>query len=446
MTSGPRLVLVLLVLLATVVAPVSATRREDPDIVGVTFGNNSVDVRDNVTYVWWSDDHTITTNVTGYNGDGGYQLCASAKPPNGTSSELGCAPIRNGGNATLSFSNWSGTTGRQQVTVTVKDLLGDGGVVANQTAEVYVMTKNDDEDGDGLTNGREVGLGTDFLSVDTDEDGVEDGAEVTTYGTDPLSADTDNDGLRDGTEVSSATNATDPDTDGDGLLDGAEVNQYGTNPMKPDTDGDGLTDSEEVNQYGTDPLEPDTDSDGLSDDAELNRYETDPLEADTDGDGLTDSEEVNRYGTNPRERDTDGDGLADGTEVTLGTWPGSPLDVGLGALVGIVLLGTGVWAVRKRRTERETTAPDAGAAGPEPPQPPQPPRLESDEEKILSLLREGSGSIPQKEIVESTEWSSSKVSRLLSKMAEEGLVTKTTIGRKNYIQLVNNESEPTDQK
>jgi hypothetical protein len=46
------------------------------------------------------------------------------------------------------------------------------------------------------------------------------------------------------------------DTDDDGLTDGEEISTYGTDPLVADTDGDGLTDGEEVNTHGTDPLDP----------------------------------------------------------------------------------------------------------------------------------------------------------------------------------------------
>jgi hypothetical protein len=66
--------------------------------------------------------------------------------------------------------------------------------------------------------------------ADTDLDGLSDGAEINTHGTNPLVFDSDN----------------------DGLSDGVEVNTYHTNPLSLDSDGDGFTDTAEVGQ-GTDP-------------------------------------------------------------------------------------------------------------------------------------------------------------------------------------------------
>jgi predicted small lipoprotein YifL len=182
-----------------------------------------------------------------------------------------------------------------------------------------------DTDDDGLNDGTELMFATDPLNPDTDSDKLTDGEEFFTYGTDPLKADTDSDSLSDGEEVLlHGTDPLNPDTDGDGPSDGTEVNHTGTDPLNPDSDGDGVGDGEELT-LGTDPLDPDTDDDGLTDGEELHDYDTNPLLADTDGDGLSDGNEINPYGTNPRNADTDGDGLSDGEEVnTYGT---DPLDV-----------------------------------------------------------------------------------------------------------------------
>jgi hypothetical protein len=126
--------------------------------------------------------------------------------------------------------------------------------------------------------------------------------------------DSDGDGLTDGQEIALGTDPFNPDTDGDGLTDGQEVNTYHTDPLNPDTDGDGLTDGQEVNTYHTDPLNPDTVGDGLTDGQEVNTYHTDPLNPDTDGDGLTDGQEVNVTHTDPLNPDTDGDGIPDGQD------------------------------------------------------------------------------------------------------------------------------------
>lgn len=96
--------------------------------------------------------------------------------------------------------------------------------IATQTAIALA-----DDDGDRLSNSRELELGTEPNNADTDGDGLSDGDEVLVWGTDPLRR----------------------DTDGDGLSDGQEVNDTGTDPTKDDTDGDGMKDG-----VDPDPLHP----------------------------------------------------------------------------------------------------------------------------------------------------------------------------------------------
>ena len=134
-----------------------------------------------------------------------------------------------------------------------------------------------DSDGDGLTNAQEDALGTDRNNPDSDNDGINDGAEV---GADPSSpVDSDGDGIPDAIEAG--------DRDGDGLADAADT----------DSDSDGIPDRVEA---GADPLHPvDTDGDGTPD------Y----LDRDSDGDGLPDALEGAMNAGAPR--DTDGDGTPD---------------------------------------------------------------------------------------------------------------------------------------
>lgn len=161
-----------------------------------------------------------------------------------------------------------------------------------------------DKDKDGLTRCEELELGTDPRNADSDNDGLNDGAEVKQYTTDPRKA----------------------DTDGDGLKDGEEVSTFKTNPLKTDTDGDQLNDYDEVMKFKTDPLKVDTDGDGLNDGEEVMKHKTDPLKADTDGDGLQDGAEVLKHKTNPLVVDTDGGTVGDGIEVNRGSNPLDPKD------------------------------------------------------------------------------------------------------------------------
>lgn len=67
-----------------------------------------------------------------------------------------------------------------------------------------------------------------------------------------LDGDADSDGLADSLEGRYRSDPNNPDSDGDGIPDGEEVNSLGTNPALADTDRDGFTDPQEV-ALGTDP-------------------------------------------------------------------------------------------------------------------------------------------------------------------------------------------------
>lgn len=67
--------------------------------------------------------------------------------------------------------------------------------------------------------------------------------------------------------------------------------------------------------------------------------------------------------------------------------------------------------------------------------------LMTDEDRIISLLRDNGGRMKQVKIIEQTGWSKSKVSMLLSEMDEEGDISKLRVGRENIISLVGNEPD-----
>jgi hypothetical protein len=165
----------------------------------------------------------------------------------------------------------------------------------------------EDRNGDGqVAPPNPAGQETDPRVADTDGDGITDGLEdrnrngrVDLGETDPRQTDTDSDGdgLSDAQEAALGTNANRADTDSDGVDDGAEVGSQGTDPLDTDSDDDGLNDGVEV-RAGTNPLRTDTDLDGIPDGVE-----------DRDRDGVRDANE-----TNPRSADSDGDGVIDGAE------------------------------------------------------------------------------------------------------------------------------------
>jgi hypothetical protein len=173
------------------------------------------------------------------------------------------------------------------------------------------LNPGDDLEPDGVTNLAEFTAGANPRVADTDGDLLTDGDELNDSGpfdtdghlTDPVDADSDNDGLNDGAELAATTNPNDADSDDDGVNDGADAA-----PLDPnnDTDGDGLTNLAETATHGTNPLLVDTDGDGLADSDEVNA--SGPF--DTDG-----------YATNPVVADTDGDTFSDGAEKDFGKNP-----------------------------------------------------------------------------------------------------------------------------
>ncbi|EMA52221.1 helix-turn-helix transcriptional regulator [Halococcus salifodinae] len=87
----------------------------------------------------------------------------------------------------------------------------------------------------------------------------------------------------------------------------------------------------------------------------------------------------------------------------------------------------------------DTPAEPTAAAVAEPTVPDE--ELRSDEEVVRSLLDENDGRMHQSEIVSETGWSKSKVSMLLSEMADEGDLSKLRVGRENIVSLDGHEPE-----
>lgn len=149
-----------------------------------------------------------------------------------------------------------------------------------------------DTDQDGLTNYLEEKIGTDSENSDTDGDGLPDGYEFYTIGTNPLEKDSDFNGVIDGDE----------DFDGDGLNNLQEYLLNG-NPFIADTDLDRSDDYEE-HLLGTKLDERDTDFDGLEDGKEM-ELGVDPLNPDTNGNGILDGDEIFEITKSPSREETD---------------------------------------------------------------------------------------------------------------------------------------------
>ena len=246
--------------------------------------------------------------------------------------------------------------------VTPKDVSDTVGVEGDDLL-VTVPALDSDMDNDGLTDYDEVNVyQTDPMDADTDDDTVSDYDEVATWSyadsrdhSNPREDDTDGDGLTDDVEITEGCPyVNDDDSDDDGLQDGTESwngdgtiitgtigdssSQADTNPSgethfcNPDTDGDGLTDGEEVALLGGLPVDPTTGftsvipqgvSTVFGQDGAALTATVPALDDDSDNDGLSDYEEVNITHTDPLDADSDNDTLSDANELlcTGGTWP-----------------------------------------------------------------------------------------------------------------------------
>ena len=157
------------------------------------------------------------------------------------------------------FIDWTAKKGTHEIKAKVIETNPADEITENNTAikkDVFVDldtdkdgigdSKDDDVDGDGISNADEVKNGTNPLVADTDGDGVND--KVDAFAKDKTEwRDTDNDGIGDN---------KDTDDDGDGLLNQDEIQKYGTNPLNADTDNDGVSDKKEIDA-GTNPLKAD---------------------------------------------------------------------------------------------------------------------------------------------------------------------------------------------
>jgi Uncharacterized membrane-associated protein/domain len=170
-------------------------------------------------------------------------------------------------------------------------------------------------------------------------------------------------------------------------------------------------------------------------------------DGDLDGNGLTNEREIG-LGTHPAVADSDDDGLTDGVEVMLGTDPrdgSTPYRIAIitvgsltaGAFGFLLVAGRFMTGLRKfgvstgnestAETETETTSEPAAEQAFDPPV--------RDEEQVRQLLSTHDGRLKQSQIVEATDWSKSKVSRLLSSMEDDEDITRIRLGRENLVCL-----------
>ncbi len=135
--------------------------------------------------------------------------------------------------------------------------------VPPQQAAVSLLSMLDEVNGTGF----DYRTGNGRISLDADGDGIihdldncdlvanADQADLDGDGLGNVcDDDADGDGLNTAAEQAAGSNPLNVDSDADGLNDYAEVVTYGTSPVLADTDADGVSDYDEIIVYGTDPL------------------------------------------------------------------------------------------------------------------------------------------------------------------------------------------------
>jgi len=194
----------------------------------------------------------------------------------------------------------------------------DDGIPVHLADEITDISA--DSDGDGMSDGLEILVGSDPLSEDTDNDGISDAIEAAA-GLDVANSDSDRDGISDAEEIELGLNPLSSDSDGDGSPDAVELSladgdasaAIDATVSAADDDNDGLPDFLEVKynvgggsihmlsngeEVVIPPVMMDSDNDGVPDVNEL-KMGTDPTKSDSDGDGFTDAEEIKIFGTDP---------------------------------------------------------------------------------------------------------------------------------------------------
>lgn len=141
--------------------------------------------------------------------------------------------------------------------------------------------------------------------------------------------------------------------------------------------------------------------------------------------------------------------------------PGVVFEKGISWLLGFVILllvlGAGAYLYMKKKNilpgstqtvkRRDTVDESSESAEVVSPEPSEPEKtqnsttvsqtfFESDEEQVISLLKEHGGSMMQVDIVKNSGFSKSKTSALLNRMAGDGQIQRIKKGRENLIRLV----------
>lgn len=391
----------------------------------------------NATYVWnrTADGQPIRSYHLEVHAaaDGDGRLCVDA---DGTGN---CTLLANGSTAAFTVPA-SGSA--QTLTVTLEDP-DTGETQSVRTLTLEPIARTGDLDRDGLTNGREVRLDTDPMDADTDGDGLVDGTEVA-LGTDPTSAHVDGSVLNHGRVVDLGAESTRAEPDGDAIADGDDPDLGSVLTDAGDDSADGRESS-----LATDSTSSDTEAVDPYGGREARELHTDPL-ATAAGSGQQQAGSETGPFLNPtRPIDTPWiggalAGLITGIGLTftaisrgwvIATSDGlRSLAAGLGDVgddVAEVYASIDVAGSTDVDCRGEESANDGAGDVVERVDE----RLVEDEVLVRRMLHAEGGRMRQSNIVDATTWSKAKVSRLLSRLSDDGDVVKVPIGRENLVCL-----------
>lgn len=348
-------------------------------------GDSIIKTTNGTAYVWQGGSHSLTVNFTAKKTKTAYSVCVYANNKNSEEDrqEISCrtvSQVENGSEESVTLDIKNRKLVNKTVSVELEQTFSNQEApLDTRTFDYQVVRRDGDLDRDGLTNQYEVEQNLNITNPDIDTDGYSDGREVNVYGTDP----------------------TDPDTDGDGIPDGAEIRK-GTNANGTDTPQS--TEKSSVEEGANDQTDPRNQTEPVS--------WTLPVRSEFVVVGLL---LVGGAGVVLLWRYDERDGPSDPGEVSISRGGGDS-DV----------------LADDSQTSGDS---DTGEQLPSPPSIPDDEVLLTDEDRLYELVYERSGRMKQADIVEETDWSKSKVSRLLSEMEEDGVVNKVRLGRGNVIYL-----------
>ena len=204
------------------VAPIAIAEVENSTMVLPINTTESIDLSSLTILADVNDEITASLDVSGQR----YSSSLSFNyPSESVSYRIATEPSN--GQLTLSNTQGSGVAstfdyapnddfvGTDFFTFEVVDSANSSHKSAVATVSITVEDTRPDSDGDGLSDERELEIGTDPQNADSDSDGITDGDELE-LGTDPNESDTDGDGTSDGDELAAGTDPNDassrPDT------------------------------------------------------------------------------------------------------------------------------------------------------------------------------------------------------------------------------------------